>query len=454
MPQWIGAQTLTLNTGTYRWIILALIFFCLAVSFTVWYSFTVFLVALTEEFGWSRSTISLAFSIFLLVGGPVSLGTGYALKRVGVRPVMLAGGIIMAVGLALTSLTSEPWMLYLSFGVLTSVGAGMAGWVACVTAASEWFKTNLGTALGVSSTGIAAAMMVLVPLTQYLVLTYGWRATYLILAAMSIVVVVPSALMFRPAPPPEQSPSEPSASGGITRGPEETWHGDDAHRVEQGYVILDGNWTSTEWSLHNAVRTRQFWAILSAVVLLSVATQMVLAHQLAALTQYGMDKILAAGAVAVVGLASGIGKVSWGVISDRLGREITYSIGIAFGVAGIVAILAVGTLHLFWLAYVYAAFFGLGYAANAPLQPTLTSDLFRGRGFPTIFGTISAAGCLGGAIGALLAGVVFDLTGTYFLAFLAAMSAEAIAMALVWVGGPRAIRRPASTLRPRKASRS
>ena len=164
---------------------------------------------------------------------------------------------------------------------------------------------------------------------------------------------------------------------------------------------------------------------------------MLLAHQVAYLVDHGVTALAAASVVGVVGLASIIGKGGGGWASDVVGREITYTTGMTLVAAsiGTLGVLALGGTPG-W-AYVYGALVGVGYAVTASLMPAVVSDLYRGRNFGAIFGAIQVANAVGGSAGPWAAGRIFDATGTYTPAFVAALGATAVSTAAMWIVAPR-----------------
>jgi len=191
------------------------------------------------------------------------------------------------------------------------------------------------------------------------------------------------------------------------------------------------------WTLRTVVRTWRFWATGAVFFAGSAATQMLLVHQVAYLVDHGVSGLIAATVVGLVGIASIVGKAGWGALSDRIGREPTYTL--AFGcVAASVAVLALAGAHpRGLLPYGYATLIGIGYAVTAPLTPAIASDLFGGPRFARIFGTLHFTNSLGGALGAWVAGWIFDATASYALALPIAAAMALLAPGLLWVVAPR-----------------
>jgi len=379
----------------------------LGLTYGVWYSFAVFLVALLREFGWSRSVLAGAFSLFTLVHGLAAYPIGWFCDRFGPRRLVLVGSVLLAIGLVLDGAVTHPWHFYLTFGVLTSLGVAAAGWVPAVVIVQRWFPRRMGTVLGFTSAGIGVGIFLVVPLSQLLIDWVGWRGAYRALAALLAVWIVPATLWLLRDPP---RPAHPPASAGVA---------------------------AAEAGLRQAASSRFFWLIALAQGSASFTNQMLLAHQVAYLVDHGVTTLAAASVVGVVGLGSILGKGGGGWASDVIGREITYTAGMAL-VAG-----SVGTLGVLALsgdpawAYVYGALIGVGYAVTAPLMPAVVSDLYRGRHFGAIFGAIQIANAVGGSAGPWVAGRIFDSAGTYAPAFVAALAATTLSTVAMWIVAPR-----------------
>jgi OFA family oxalate/formate antiporter-like MFS transporter len=326
--------------------------------------------------------------------------------------VIAAGGLVLGTGLFLGAHITAVWQLYLIFGVVAAIGMSSAGWVPSVVLIRAWFPTRVGTALGIASSGIGVGIFAFVPFTQFLIDTLGWRSALRVLGVVVAAWIIPAALLLVPDTRAPRSPS--AAAAGVMSAP-----------------------ARSHWTLATVVRTWRFWATGAVFFAASVATQMLLVHQVAYLVDHGVPALVGATVVGVVGIASIAGKAGWGVMSDRIGRELTYSL--AFGcVAASVAVLSLaGAYPRTLLPYGYAVLIGLGYAVTAPLTPAIASDLFGGPRFARIFGALHLTNSMGGALGAWVAGRIFDATGSYAFALPIAAGMAIFAPALLWIVAPR-----------------
>jgi MFS family permease len=405
-----------------RWLALALCTLLIGSVSVVWHSFSVFLVALVTEFGWARAEVSLGFSLFVLFSGLTGPNAGQLIVRFGVRPVVLSGGVLLALGLFATSRMTSLWQFYLFFGVVAAVGFSSAGWVPTVTVLQTWFRARLGAATGIASAGVGVGIFLLVPAIQQVITVSGWRTAYLGMAAGTLVLVLPIASLLRPGPL------------GRTRAAI-------AGAVDDDPLVVDRAWTARTWTVSAALGTTRYRVLLAGFFLASFASQQVLAHQVAFLRGAGTPALAAATVVGVVGIASIPAKITWGVLSDRIGRELTYTLGVALVVLAVVTLWSVPLIDEAWTPYLYAVLIGGGYAVSATLPPLVVADLFRGAAYAAIFGAVSLASNVGSGAGTWLAGYIFDHTGSYTLAFVIAVAGTVLSAICIWIAAPRAVRR-------------
>jgi MFS family permease len=383
-------------------------FVTLGFAYGVWYAYSVFLVALLREFGWSRSLVAGAFSLFTLVHGFASPALGWLADRVGPRRLVLAGGGVLAAGLFLDGAVMRPWHLYATFGLLTALGVAASGWLPAIVLVQRWFPDRVGTVLGLTSAGIGVGIFVLGPVSQWLIDLVGWRAAFRVLGVAAGVWIVPATLWLVTDPP---------STGADRTTPD----------VAIRAVPAD------EVTLGAALGSSRFWLLAVAQLCTAFVNQLLLVHQVAYLVDHGISTLVAASVVGVVGVASVVGKAGGGWCSDRIGREITFSLGmllsmVSLGVLGVLALSPAAS----W-AYLYAVLIGVGYSVTAPLLPALVHDYYHGRHFGAIFGTLHVGNAVGGSLGPWVGGVAFDATGSYAWAFAAAAVMAGLATAALWI---------------------
>jgi MFS family permease len=351
------------------------------------HSYTVFLVAFIEAFGWSRAESSLAYAVSQLISGATSPAVGVLVDRLGPRRLVLIGGVLLAAGLVGSAFSNALWQVILLYGVVMTLGANCLGLVVFVPVLSRRFVRNRGMAVAVvqSANGFARALSA--PLSQLLITAFGWRGAYLAQGGFMAAAFLPLAAQFSRARP------EPTVSA-------------------EGRTMVPAGWT-----LRRAMSTPHFWLLFLVYVLTGLGSFLVALHQLAFAVTIGFDKLYAAEVLGVGAFLSLPGVIITGVLSDHIGRElsavVTYGTSI-FGVACGMLITSPDQHLLLWL---HACFFGLTWGARGPAITAKTADLFPGPQLGTILGVITIGTGIGSASGSWLAGWSFDRTGSYQAAF-------------------------------------
>jgi MFS family permease len=385
-------------------------FVTLGLAYGVWYAYSVFLVALIDEFHGSRSLVAGAFAAFALVHGLSSPPLGWLADRFGPRRVFMAGGMVLALALIVDGAITRPLHLYLAFGLLTSLGVTASALVPSVVLIRGWFPRRFATALGVASAGIGVGIFAVVPFCQAMIDAFGWRWAFRILGILVGVWTVPAALLLvrDPAPPPleERASEDALATGPATP------------------------------TLAMALAFGSFWLLALAQFCGNFVCQMLLVHQVAFLVDHGIPAMVAASAAGLVGLSSVFAKVGSGWAADVVGRRRTFVAGMIIVLASISLLSVIARSPHGPGVYVYGILMGIGYAATVPIMPAVISDVFGGARFGSIFGALHLANAMGGAVGAWLAGTVFDATGSYRISFLTAGVAAALAIGAVSLARP------------------
>jgi MFS family permease len=409
------------NRLFYGWIIVGVSFVTLGISFGIWYSFSVFFVAMLKEFGWSRAATAGVFSLFMIVQSGVAILIGSFLDRFGPRKVLPLGSILIVVGLLATSRATALWQVYLFYGVVTALGICAIGYPSHSIFLPNWFVKRRGLAIGIAMAGIGIGMQVLVPFVQYLIGHYGWRTAYCVLAAVVLLVVIPLNGIFQRKNPeemgllpdgePGENPERTEGSGGSpTSAPQSDDRG---------------------WTLGKTLKTSRYWFLFLTFFFTPMAIQGILIHQVAHVVDKGFSPERGAVIFGLAGILGSVGKILFGSLSDRIGREMAFSIGMGctfFGVLSLMILEPGGGLLL----YAYALLFGLGYGSIAPIFPAHAADLFHGPHFGKIYGSLSIAGGVGGAAGTWLSGKIFDWTASYRMAFIMVLSSIVLMVILFW----------------------
>ncbi|NWF55757.1 MAG: MFS transporter [Syntrophaceae bacterium] len=366
-------------------------FLILMVSWGTQFSFSVFFAPLARDFGWDRASTSGVFSLSILLFGVGSIFAGRMADRWGPRHVVAAGGILMAGGLLLSSGTQSLWQLYLFYGVTIGLAVS-AGWGPLAAAVPRWFPAQRGLAMGIMSIGISVGILVIPFLSSHLISAFGWRFSFAILGLITGTVIIGSVFLLKKGP----TPSEETPGG-------------------KGLAPVSPLSPSTkDWSLTEALGARVFWVFFFGYLLWCTGFYMISVH----LAVYGIDLGFspagAALAVSLIGGGSIFGKLFMGMLSDRIGPQKVMVINLVLqGLCIFGLILSRNPLPF----YLFSALFGFGYGGTGPQIPLVVAQFFGLPSLGAILGVLILSGQIGGAIGPLLAGKIFDLSRSYLGGF-------------------------------------
>jgi len=405
----------------YGWWIVAVCFVVLMFhAGAAFYAFGRFMPTLIEELNTSTAAVSAAISVYLLILGLTGPVAGKLTDRFGARPVLVGGGVIAGVGLMLLSLTSALWHLYLLYFV---VGLGMsgAGNVAVGVAISNWFSKRRGLAMGITMAGISVGAIALAPLAHYLIETVGWQNAFLILGALTIVLIVPTVMLVVRTRPEEKGlmvdGMVPGQGGG----------GAEDSDLQAGVSAP----VEAGWSAGSVLKTVSFWLVLTAFFFSSVGVAGVLQHEVRILEAMGVPLGAAAVALGLTGLIGGGGKIGFGFVADKLSPRYTAMACFALQLAGVVILMFTRSTAMVW---VFVIVFGFAMGGNITVQPLVTGHLFGTASFGVLFGWVLAAGAVGAAVGPILMGAIYDAAGSYSLGLIiltVAYSVGVVALLLV-----------------------
>jgi MFS family permease len=387
------------------WFIAGLAFVVLGFSRGLHSSFGVFNVALLESFGWSRGATAGIFSVVLSVDAVLSPVVGYLLDRCGPKKVVVAGCLALMIGLFLSSRVTALWELYLYFGLVVAIGITFMGMVPHVFIISEWFSSNRATAIGLVYAGTGVGIMLLSPLSEWLISTYGWARTLEAYSAFVLLALLPVVWLFYQ-------------------------HGPYGEKLRQRSGRRE---QQNQWTARLALQSLQFWLLFFARICAACGTTVIITHQVAHVVDVGYSKFLAASVFGLAGITSSFGRVVFGFIADLLTKQAAYTLNILMTVIGVGALMILRDPSQTWLLYVYVIFFGIGFGSRAVIFSALTADIFSGKGFGSILGYSTVAVGVGGALGSWLGGAFYDWTGSYLVSFGLSALLLACSDACIWL---------------------
>ncbi len=414
----------------YGWFIVAAGIMAYALGYGARYSFSVIFPSLLEEFHWPRDTTAIMLSVHLLAYGFVSPLAGNMVDRLGPRKTMALGTVLLSLGLALSSLGNTPWHFYLSFGVLSGAGLCLIGAVPFTTVLRNWFEKKRGLAFSLLFFGAGGAFA-WYPGIAFLVNSGGWRYAFKVEAVIVAALMLPIILLIVRYHPRDKG----LFSDGASMSPENSTSAGGG-----GNHIVDPDWAAKDWTLPKAVRTARFWFLcLTTFSLWGIMQHIMVAHHVAFATDLGYSKIYASSVLSVFGIFFAFGSLA-AFISDRIGRELTMTIGTVIGISGIFVLTLLKDTSNPWMLYYYSIAFGFGLGMSGPLIAATTTDIFQGPKVGATIGFVWFSFAVGGAIGPWLGGWLFEVTHDYEIAFMVAMVWYAIACAAMWLAAPRKVR--------------
>ena len=389
--------TTSLSRATKRYGLVALAFLHIGVGRGLHGTFGVFFVAMLDAFGWSRAATAGAISLAIIFEGACLPFAGGLIDRIGGRKTLMLGGVVLAVGLSLSSTISSIWQFYFWVGIVSAAGIALIGMVPHVAIISREFPQRRGTALGIAWAGGGVGIVLLVPVTSLMISHWGWSTAYLGLAAMTALLVIPPVQFFLPK-------RAATADTAIVQ---------EVRPTTKSVATA----TETDWTVRRALTTHAFWLLFIARTLASLGNQVIVTHQIAHAVDLGYAKVFAAAIFGLMGVISIFGRVLFGYLADVMRREIVFTWVQIISAVGILALLAMRDNSLPWLLYVYAVCYGLGQGSRALVLSAISADIFHGKHFGAIFGYFTFSIGLGGAIGAWLGGFLFDVTHSYTVPF-------------------------------------
>lgn len=366
----------------------------MAVQALIFYTFGIFLVPLTAEFGWERGALSGAFSMFMLMFGLFSIPSGRLSDKYGPRILVTLNGLFTGIGFLLMSQINSLWQVYLVWGLFMGIGISCS-FVPITSTIPRWFAKKRGIAIGLTFAGIGLGGIISPPLVQWLISTYDWRQSYLILGLVILIVVIPLAQFLKHSP--QRVGLKPYGES------------EDIEDKQSLASAVEG------LPLTQVIKTSRFWVLGSILFCFFLCVQVIIVHIIPYAIDIGISAIVAASITSIIAGIGVIGGLSIGFISDRIGGRLLLIVCISLAALALLWLLFAKES---WMFYVFAVIFGVGLGGLGPLQLVVSAELFGIGSLGMIFGGLALFITVGAALGPPLAGSIFDITGSYSLAFL------------------------------------
>lgn len=389
----------------YGYVIVFISFLVMALAFGTFYTFGVFFKPLSTEFGWTRATTSGAYSLAMFLSGLLAIVMGWLTDRFGPRIVMTLCGFLLGLGYLLMSQVSTVWQLYLFYGVV--VGVGMSGaFVPPLSTVARWFVRRRGIMTGFVVAGIGVGILIMPPAASWLIESWGWSTAYIVIGAVALVFIILVAQFLR---------FDPGQMGLLPDGGNNEVAGLNLHA--RGFFLREamGSW--------------QLWVLFAILFCFGYCLHTIIAHVVNYATDLRISATIAAGILAVVGGLSILGRIVTGSVTDRLGSKPPLIVNLILMSGALFWLVVAGEL---WMLYLFAVIFGFAYGGLAAMESPIVAELFGLRSHGVIMGVASFGFTAGGAVGPLVAGRIFDISGDYQLAFLVCAVVCISGIVLAW----------------------
>jgi MFS family permease len=408
----------------YAWVVLGALIVILIAAGGLRSAFGVFIKPIETELGWSRTSLSIAAALSLLLYGALAPFAGRAADLWGARTVFTASLGLMAVGALASAYMTRLWHLYVASGVLMALGAGGATLTSAVPLLTRWFDKRRGLVMGVAGAAMSAGQLVVIPLATWLTLTIGWRQSYIWLGLGLVVLILPlAATLLRNDPrdrglePYGATPALP-ASG------------------------ADPAPATARVSFYEAMQVPAFWLLVSSYFICGYTTGgLIGTHLIPHAVEHGFTEMVAAQALGVMGATSILGSIASGWICDHFGRKgplAWYYLLRGVSLLFLLGVSDVASLDLF------AFILGLNWFSTVPPTTTLTANIFGRASVGELSGWIFLAHQSGAALAASMGGWIHDATGSYSWAFISGALLAFVAAGLTLAIREEAVYLPAS----------
>jgi MFS family permease len=403
----------------YGWVVIGVCFLTLFLVLGLRFAFGVFYVAILEDTGWTRAQTAGIFSISMGVYASSIILTGALFDHFGPRRLFPVGVVLLSVGLLLCSTITTRGEFYLYYGVLVGFAYATLGFPTHMAVVPRWFVRKRGLASAVALSGVGAGSLLFTLFAERMVVSVGWRQTYVLCALAIPAVLVPLILLVH-RDSPQRLGLQPDGATGPA--PEVPAAGPDSFTVR------------------SAMRSPAYWLLFVVVSMMGFCSMTMVVHQTRLSLDLGYNLATASLLFGLTGVTRAAGQLTWGSLSDRFGRTPIFLVITLMGLLGIGCLLLARSAPDFVYLLGFTVLFGFGYMGLSPVYASTVADLFPGRHLGKILGALDIGFGIGATLGPWLAGYLFDRFGNYnyTLALLAlAVLVTGVAMTLTMRVRPR-----------------
>ena len=406
------------------WIVLAAFLLLTFSSMTGAYGLSLFYKRLTDYFGWGRTALAGAVSLSRLEAGFLGGIEGFLVDRFGPRIMILLGVIITGAGMVLLSRINTILAFYVIFILMVTAGRSLSSMVAIDTTVANWFIRRRGTAFGLlrSAVAVGAAGVIVV---AWFIDMYGWRMAFVATGIGTVLVGVPTALVMRHRP--EQYGMMPDGETVVqerVRNLDIRGGSEDATDVAKAQPEDEPD---IGMSVMEALMTKPFWVLSFGFAIRLLVTGAATLHAIPLVEDLGFSRATAAAVLGSMGMVSIIGRLGGGVLNDTFGTKI---IAVASVCSLAVSCVVIAYAQDLWHILLFVALYAPSYGCSAATMPAIKGDYFGRRSFGTILGLSGMVQMAGSMLGPVYAAYIFDVTGSYRIAFLSFAALLLISAAL------------------------
>lgn len=388
---------------------------------------TIFVIPMSEEFGWNRTQVAGATSLGAILGAALAPFTGRLVDKIGSRLLLTAGGVIVALACLYLALAQTLLGFYVAFTLARISDQGLIK-IGAPPPISQWFVRFRGRATGMVFFAGSAGMIVMAPLVQLIIGAQGWRAAWVMLAGtMLLLGAVPCALLIR------RRPEDMGLT--VDGAPLAEIPADNADSSTGKSDISP--YEEPQWPVGQVVRTPTFWLVMVSLFVVSSGTSGIGLHLVPHLTQQGLSAGAAVGAISVMSTSGALGALGLGFLAERMPPRFLLTLCYLLRAASMMVLITADTLAQ---SYLFAILQGIVGSGVNTLAPLLWAGYYGRSSLGSIYGLSRAAQVLGFAVGPLVSGIVYDATGSYQQAFVYFAVLAAVSSVLIMAA--RAPRRP------------
>lgn len=389
----------------YGWWIVAAMFMCLFISYGArFYSFGVYFKPMIKDLNWTRTITASAMGFSTIVYGLCSPIIGRCVDKFGARIVIISGALLGGLGFILIYFIDSILQFYIVYSIIMSAGIAATSLAPTNTIIAKWFMQKRAYAMGIIQAGIGVGAFVMINLAQYLVSEYGWRMSFAITGVIVWIVVIPMTMLVVKNTPQEigllpdgKTPEQSSATSSKSRAIADSQH--------------------ATWTVKTATRTLAFWMIALGFFSFLFTYMGLVVHLIPYVTDIGYGKTLAAFITSILIISSIPSKVIGGYFGDKIDKRYLLSGAMILMAMDIVILACVTGLQNVVLLYVFVIIIGGSYGVIMPLVSAITGTVFGSASFGLVYGGLLMFGTLGGGLGPIAGGWIYDVTHSYTSAF-------------------------------------